>query len=135
MTLNLNRNVLYIGLTVIAFAVALGLGVYFGRGAGTPGGTTQVVPTAMPGAVDSSLSAIPSVVAPTADPAFASLPRIEIADAFARFEKGDALFVDARSAAEFAQEHVPGAVNIPYTEAEARMGELPKDKDIIVYCA
>lgn len=136
MTLNLNRNVLYIGLTIVAFAVALGLGVWFGRGAGTPGGTAQVAPTAAAGAPAPDLSAaMPSVVAPTVDPAFASLPRIEIADAFARFEKGDALFVDARSAAEFAQEHVPGAVNIPYTEAEARMGELPKDKDIIVYCA
>ena len=62
-------------------------------------------------------------------------PRIEIADAFQRFEQGDALFVDARAAGEFTYEHIPGAVNIPYTEAEARMGELPTDKDIIVYCA
>ena len=135
MTVNINRNVFYIALTVVAFAVALGLGVYFGRGAGTPGGTAQAVPTAPSGLASDAAAGVPTLAMPTTDPAFASLPRIEIADAFARFEKGDALFVDARQASEFAVEHVPGAVNIPYTEAEARMGELPTDKDIIVYCA
>ncbi len=57
---------------------------------------------------------------------------------------GDAVIVDIRTAEEFSGTSKPdrefsnvgrlkGAVNIPSTELESRMGELPKDKKIIVY--
>ncbi|MCA9493882.1 MAG: rhodanese-like domain-containing protein [Myxococcales bacterium] len=45
-----------------------------------------------------------------------------------------AVVVDVRSAAEFASGHVAGALNIPVDQIAARMGELPADKTVIVYC-
>ena len=46
-----------------------------------------------------------------------------------------ALLVDVRTPAEFAGEHVEGAINIPLNTLEARLGELgPKDGAIGVYC-
>ncbi len=44
--------------------------------------------------------------------------------------------LDVRTAAEYAEGHVPGAINIPYTELAARIAELDaaRDKDIVVYC-
>jgi phage shock protein E len=44
--------------------------------------------------------------------------------------------LDVRTPAEFAEGHVPGAVNIPHTELAARIAELSgaRDKDIVVYC-
>jgi rhodanese-related sulfurtransferase len=42
--------------------------------------------------------------------------------------------IDARDAAQFAKEHIPGAVNIEWRQAVARRGELPKDRMVVVYC-
>ena len=47
----------------------------------------------------------------------------------------DRLFVlDVRTPAEFAEGHVPGAVNIPHDQVAARIGEVPRDKDVVLYC-
>ena len=42
--------------------------------------------------------------------------------------------VDARDAAQFAKEHIPGAVNIDWRQAVARRGELPQDRTVVMYC-
>lgn len=44
--------------------------------------------------------------------------------------------LDVRTPAEFAEGHLPGAINIPHTELAARIGELEgaRDRDIVVYC-
>jgi NADPH-dependent 2,4-dienoyl-CoA reductase/sulfur reductase-like enzyme/rhodanese-related sulfurtransferase len=45
-----------------------------------------------------------------------------------------ATVLDARTPAEFALGHFEGAVNIPVNELRKRMGELPRDGEILVYC-
>lgn len=42
--------------------------------------------------------------------------------------------VDVRSAAEFASEHLPGAVNIPLEELRGRLAELPRDRELWLVC-
>ncbi|MGE0671424.1 MAG: rhodanese-like domain-containing protein [Methylibium sp.] len=42
--------------------------------------------------------------------------------------------LDVRDAAQFAKDHVPGAVNIEWRQVFAQRARLPKDKDILVYC-
>ena len=42
--------------------------------------------------------------------------------------------LDVRNPQELAVESVPGAVNIPLPELRARLGELPRDKEILVIC-
>jgi len=42
--------------------------------------------------------------------------------------------IDARDAAQYAKEHIPGAVNIEWRQAVARRSELPKDRMVVVYC-
>jgi len=46
------------------------------------------------------------------------------------------LLLDVRSREEFAEGHIPGAVNIPYDELPARLEELAghRDDGIVVYC-
>lgn len=45
------------------------------------------------------------------------------------------LFVlDVRDAAQFAQEHVPGAVHIEWRQVFAQRARLPRDRMIVVYC-
>jgi rhodanese-related sulfurtransferase len=42
--------------------------------------------------------------------------------------------VDVRDTSEYAEGHIPGAVNIPVASFATRSGELDKHKTIIVYC-
>jgi rhodanese-related sulfurtransferase len=48
----------------------------------------------------------------------------------------DLLVLDVRTAAEFEQGHVPGAVNISHDQLESRLAELEgsRDSEIVVYC-
>ena len=46
-----------------------------------------------------------------------------------------AVLLDVRSAAEFGPGHLPGALNIPHTELRQRLGEIPPDRPLLVYCA
>lgn len=55
----------------------------------------------------------------------------EIAD----WVKDGALVVDVRSPEEYAQEHFPGAVNIPIDSVSSRLDEFGgKDRKIVLYC-
>jgi rhodanese-related sulfurtransferase len=42
--------------------------------------------------------------------------------------------LDVRNPQELAVESVPGAVNIPLPQLRARLGELPRDREILVIC-
>ncbi len=47
---------------------------------------------------------------------------------------GDGFLLDVRNPPELAVEAVPGAVNIPLPQLRARLGELPRDREILVIC-
>ncbi len=49
--------------------------------------------------------------------------------------KAGATVVDVRTPGEYQTGAYPGAVNIPVQELDRRMGELRKDRPIVVYCA
>ncbi|MEH6941712.1 sulfurtransferase TusA family protein [Bacillus sp. JJ722] len=52
-----------------------------------------------------------------------------------KLESGDSIFVlDVRESAEYAFNHIPGAVSIPLGELEGRMNELNKIDEIYVVC-
>ena len=50
-----------------------------------------------------------------------------------RLSKG-ALLLDVRTKREVEEGMVPGALNIPVDNLRERVGELPKDREILVYC-
>jgi rhodanese-related sulfurtransferase len=63
------------------------------------------------------------------------VPRIAPSVLKNRLDSGDnILVVDARSADEYAQEHIAGAISVPLSDLEARMSELPRDQEIVFYC-
>lgn len=74
----------------------------------------------------------PAQAAP-ADPS-AEAPRISVADAKKALDAGKAILVDVRGPVSYDQEHAKGAISLPLNELANRMGELPKDKQIITYC-
>jgi rhodanese-related sulfurtransferase len=50
-------------------------------------------------------------------------------------KKQGALFVDVRSAGEFASGNAPGTVNIPLQELGNRLAEIPKSAPVVLCCA
>ena len=46
----------------------------------------------------------------------------------------DALVVDVREPEEYAEAHVPGAVSIPQAELALHLGEIPRERDVLVAC-
>ena len=53
----------------------------------------------------------------------------------AEADRCDTLFLDVRTREEHAFGAIPGSVNIPLDELRSRIGELPRDKNIYIYCA
>lgn len=51
------------------------------------------------------------------------------------YNKTDHTLVDVRTAMEYMQGHVPGAIHIPLDQLAQRASELPKDKPTVVICA
>jgi ArsR family transcriptional regulator len=51
-----------------------------------------------------------------------------------RTRNGLVTVLDVRPADEFAAAHLPGAVNIPLAELEARLSELDPGQEIVAYC-
>ncbi|RVX39750.1 ArsR family transcriptional regulator [Nonomuraea polychroma] len=52
----------------------------------------------------------------------------------ARVQAGDVVVLDVRPVEEYLAGHIPGAASIPVTELADRIGELPADTEIVVYC-
>ncbi|MFR9795071.1 ArsR/SmtB family transcription factor [Streptomyces sp. MS06] len=52
----------------------------------------------------------------------------------ARVEAGRVTVLDVRPAEEYRAGHIPGAVGIPLEELAQRLGELPEDAEVVVYC-
>lgn len=58
------------------------------------------------------------------------------AEALKRMQSSDVVVIDVRSPGEFAEGHVPGAINIPHNQIDehaATLAEL-KGKDLLIYC-
>ena len=45
-----------------------------------------------------------------------------------------AVLVDVRDPDEFEEGHIPGAINLPLNELRSRLGELPREREIWLYC-
>ena len=61
--------------------------------------------------------------------------RISIDETQAAIAAGTALVVDVRDENSYKTSHIKGAKSVPLQQFDQRIGELPKDKLIITYCA
>ena len=56
------------------------------------------------------------------------------AEQIPKSEYSKMMIIDARDAAQFAKEHIPGAVNIEWRQVLAKSSSIPKDKAVLIYC-
>ena len=47
---------------------------------------------------------------------------------------GSAVLVDVRDPDEFEEGHIPGAINLPLNDLRSRLAELPRDRELWLYC-
>src|ERR1700751_5866709 len=59
------------------------------------------------------------------------VPRKELLE---RLRCGAATVLDVRPEEEFNSGHLPGAWNIPLSQLERRLAELPADREVVAYC-
>ena len=62
------------------------------------------------------------------------LQSINATELLQHIEAGDVVILDVRPELEYQSSHIPEARSIPITELETRLGELPRDQEIIAYC-
>jgi rhodanese-related sulfurtransferase len=62
------------------------------------------------------------------------LEKISVDELQARLRSGDVILIDVRPREEYHAGHLPGAISSPLAELEPRVGEIPRDKTIVVYC-
>ena len=63
------------------------------------------------------------------------IPRITLEDAKKDYDAGIVLMIDSRGEAQYKQEHIKDAINIPFGSPETRFSEIAKGKKIIIYCS
>jgi rhodanese-related sulfurtransferase len=63
-----------------------------------------------------------------------STPSVDVAGLKTRIDSGETYLIDVRSPGEYAAGHVAQARLVPLDQLAARLGELPKDREIFVIC-
>jgi NADPH-dependent 2,4-dienoyl-CoA reductase/sulfur reductase-like enzyme/rhodanese-related sulfurtransferase len=61
-------------------------------------------------------------------------PQLDIEDIWDGSDGRHPYLLDVRTPKEFAESHIPGAVNIPLDELRRRLGEVPRERDVAAYC-
>src|SRR5713226_2028350 len=62
------------------------------------------------------------------------LQPISVMELRQRLVEGDVILLDVRPVEEYEAAHLPDAISIPVSDLEARLPELPQDKEIVAYC-
>ncbi len=65
---------------------------------------------------------------------YPNIERVSLEDAKTAYDQKSAVIVDVRDAASYNASHIPGALNIPIDEIQARTKELDPNQWIITYC-
>jgi len=48
--------------------------------------------------------------------------------------KENIYLIDVRTEEQFAESHIPGAVNIPYNKLGVQISQIPRDRKVVLYC-
>ncbi len=69
---------------------------------------------------------------------FQGIPTLNLAQTYEIFQQGQALFIDARPDDEYAELHLPGALNLPPDRLEAEgakaLAGVALGRQVVVYC-
>ena len=95
---------------------------------------SMVPPAVRPGLLlASALASVSCVLWPAGSGPGAA--EVSLEDALARCERGEAVMIDVRTPAAYAEGHIPGAMSVPEKEIGARAAEIRRmGRTPILYC-
>ena len=99
----------------------------------------KIQPAAKPQTSPQTDTATPAEKAPEVAQAAqpAEVERISVEDLKEKLAKNEPVFIiDSRSQGSYdgSETRIKGAIRIPLDEVESRLAEIPRDKEIVVYC-
>jgi len=83
---------------------------------------------------DISVPVVTVAPQPTTSIPFPDVPRITLKETQTLLEEGKALLIDVRGSEAYDQQHATGAILFTEADIETRLNELPRDKQLILYC-
>lgn len=63
-----------------------------------------------------------------------SLEPVSVSELVERMHQGLVTIIDVRPPEEYTAGHLPGAINVPLTDLENNLSELPPEREIVAYC-
>jgi len=65
-----------------------------------------------------------------------AVARITPTELLSKLKSGEEVFVvDLRSQREFDEDAIPGALHVPTSELAERHSDIPRDRDVILFCS
>ena len=131
------RQAIYKVLGVLGIVIVFVVGVWLGRLYSAAGGPGAVTLQQFSSTVVRQIRQLwETSTSPTVADGEFDVPRISLEQLKEKLDAGaDVVVVDVRSKEDFDEGHIPGAVSMPWQqEIEARYTELPRDKEIVIYC-
>lgn len=64
----------------------------------------------------------------------AATAAVDVAEAQRRLDSREAVLIDVREPDEWAEGHVAGATHIPLGELPSRLADVPRDRDVLLFC-
>lgn len=101
-----------------------------GRQPSQPAATSVSAPVAPPPSAppdDHDHAALEAEIAKT--------PRITVEELDALMKKNQAVVIDVRNVEDYADSHIPGALQIPLSFVEGEIPWFPRDKKLVTYCS
>jgi len=83
---------------------------------------------------DISVPVVTVAPQPTTSIPFPDVPRITLKETQSLLEKGQAVLIDVRGSEAYDQGHAAGAILFTESDIASRLNELPRDKQLILYC-
>lgn len=59
---------------------------------------------------------------------------VDGAELLRRVRSGEFTILDVRPVEEYRAGHIPGALSVPLTDLKARLGKLPRRREVVAYC-
>lgn len=129
-------RVLYWFLAALGIAGIFFVGVLLGRALSASGRPGASIARQLRSRILRQIQPQTPTPLPTATRGTVEVPRLSTEEVKERLDSGaDLAIVDVRIKETFDETHVKGAISIPLSELEARYAELPKDREIIIYCS
>ena len=126
----LTLALLFIILAIVGVAL-LRTGEKITAESASPCGEEGLVPCSLNTSIPEASPTLSS--SPTKASQDGEIPRVEVAEAKAAWDRKEAVFVDVRTPASYAEAHIAGAISIPIDKLEESFSELNPQGWIIPY--